>query len=84
MIKKYEAKREYYFSINFLTSYEVDNQKSHKVKVMDRNNPEWIGKILIRTIDTKTNKTTLSLSSTSQTRESAYKYLVSVSLLNLN
>ncbi|MDY7232991.1 hypothetical protein [Hyalangium rubrum] len=46
-------------------------------KVMDRTNPDWRGKILIETLDAN-RKIVWSLSSTRQTRESAYQYLCTI------
>ncbi len=45
--------------------------------VMDRTNPEWVGKILIKTYG-ESGVTGVSLSSTSQTRNAAYGYLLEV------
>lgn len=42
---------------------------------MDRDNPDWKGRILVTTYNKRSGKQQLSLSSTRQTRESAYQYL---------
>jgi hypothetical protein len=45
------------------------------VKVMDRDNPDWQGKILIRQFDQEGTPTGWTVSSTRQTRDAAYNYL---------
>lgn len=49
-----------------------------KYAVMDRHNPDWQGRILIETVKADGSKT-WDLSSTRQTRESAYQHLLDVS-----
>ena len=45
---------------------------------MSRDNPEWIGRILIKRFDQDGKLAGLSVSSTRQTREAAYSYLCKV------
>jgi hypothetical protein len=52
------------------------------VNVMDRDNPAWHGKVLIRKFDQDGNPKGWSLSSTRQTRDAAYHYLMAVAGLN--
>ncbi|WP_158622343.1 DNA sulfur modification protein DndB [Corallococcus sp. CA047B] len=47
-------------------------------KVMSRENPEWIGKILIEQYDSNGKKLAPSLSNTRQTRQAALDYLVDI------
>jgi hypothetical protein len=53
------------------------NGKVVKVPIMSRENPAWKGKILVQSLDKKGNES-WTLSSTRNTRKSAYQYLSTV------
>jgi hypothetical protein len=55
--------------------------KGTKVEVMTVTNPQWEGKILVEALDKDGNRD-LDLSSTRQTRDNAYQYLLAVSGLD--
>jgi hypothetical protein len=60
-----------------ITVKDANGNETYTGPVMSRDNPQWIGKILIHTYG-PTGVTGLSLSNTRQTREAAYGYLVGV------
>jgi hypothetical protein len=54
---------------------EPKSKKEWRGALMDRENPDWIGKILITVYNKKDGKPQLSLSNTRQTREAAFQFL---------
>jgi hypothetical protein len=52
--------------------------KTKTVNAMSRENPEWIGRVLIKRFDQDGKPLSPSVSSTRQTREAAYSYLCKV------
>ena len=63
---------------NVVTAMATTN--ANGVNVMDKKNTDWQGKILVANYDVN-GKETWSLSSTRQTRDSAYQYLCQVANL---
>jgi hypothetical protein len=61
-----------------------DNREEYKGAVLDRKNPDWKGRVLVMSYNKKTGKEQLSLSSTRQTRESAYQYLRGIAEVTSN
>lgn len=60
-----------------ITVKDAEGNKIFSGNVMDRKNPEWVGKILVENYG-PTGVTGTSLSSTSQTRNAAYGYLLEI------
>ncbi len=63
---------------------QVDGPDGRRVSIMSRENPAWVGKIVIviETIGPEGRTKKTSLSSTRQTRDAAYRYLLEVAELN--
>jgi DNA-sulfur modification-associated len=53
---------------------DAENNSMYRGSVLDRENPDWKGKVLVQTYDRDGNRQ-YTLSSTRQTREAAYQYL---------
>jgi hypothetical protein len=60
------------------TVRDEDTDQPWTGSVMDRANPSWRGKVLVRRFDQEGNMVAWSVSSTRQTRDAAYYYLLDV------